>query len=732
MYRNTFTSILILLVCCTGLLAQDGVVLGINDRFTDEELVEDIFLKGFCSNVSNVRATGTDFSIGNFFNGGEVIGMDDGIIISTGRIENATGPNESPSTGGFIGTFTDEDLSQVATAGIFDVSGLSFDFVPLSNRVSFTYVFASEEYCEYVGSVFNDVFGFFVSGPGISGSFSNNGINVAKVPATNDNVSINTINHLSNQGLYVRNELLVDSDFCGISFAQEEGLTIEFDGFTKPLRAEFDVIPCETYTIRLMISDVSDADWDSAVFLEMNSFDIGGNLSITALSETGQDTLVSEGCTDGLFRFERIDADLNFGATFDLKVTEGSTATLGEDVEDIDLQITFAPGERVIEMPINVIDDGIAEGTETFGLSIDGLCACIGGGRATLEINDASAFSANLDGYFACAGEEFTIEPEIIGGAPPYTYLWEDGSTSNTFTTTIEESTFLEVRVSDFCDRTTVARAEIDITSNPKASIGGDYTLCQGLDANIPVTFEGSPPWNLTYLINDINTIREIGIESQPFQIPASEAGDIKLVSFRDRTCEGVVEGVANISAAEIEIESFVTPATCSNNSDGTLGLDIVSDSPAAEIVWNPATINGTEGDGLLPGDYQLNLTDERGCQLNEIFTVGVDPDGTDCGDLNIYIPNVFSPNNDRQEDNFVIQLQHEPAIVNVASFSIFDRWGSRVFVKKNFPVTQNNLQFSGKLNDQELEPTVLSYVAVFNMIGGETRSVSGTITVVR
>ena len=148
-----------------------------------EDLVKNVFIKGNCKNVSNITAIGNEtLSIGQFENGEDILKINDGIILSTGTIDLAQGPNIDNEAGfSFDVESNDLDLSQLATSTIFDATGIEFDFVPIGDKVTFRYVFASDEYCEFVGTSFNDVFGFFVSGPGINGPFDNNAINVATI-----------------------------------------------------------------------------------------------------------------------------------------------------------------------------------------------------------------------------------------------------------------------------------------------------------------------------------------------------------------------------------------------------------------------------------------------------------------------------------------------------------------------------------------------------------------------
>jgi len=230
-------------------------VLEVSSAITPEEMVEILIGSGL--NYENVVFTGADSSRGQFWGGPGNIGLGNGIMLTSGKIDLAPGPNTMTGAGAISNAEGDADLEQLCPGGIsYDACVLEFDFVPFYEYVWFQFVFASEEYPEYVGSAFNDVFGFFISGPGISGPFSNNAKNIALILDTEIPVSINNVNQDVNPEYFVEN----DSDF------------IQYDGFTTVLTAESTVIPMETYHIKLAIGDIADFIFDSGVFLQASSF----------------------------------------------------------------------------------------------------------------------------------------------------------------------------------------------------------------------------------------------------------------------------------------------------------------------------------------------------------------------------------------------------------------------------------------------------------------------------
>lgn len=196
-------------------------------------------------------ASGT-FSNGNNTN----IGINNGILLTNGDIANAVGPNNAGAVGTSNSGGSDPDLVGIVGGTISDACVLEFDFIPNGTTFSFNYVFGSEEYLEYVGTQFNDVFAFFLTGPNpMGGTYATE--NIALLTGTNIPVSINNVNNVNNNAFFINNA---------------GGTTIQYDGFTTILTAQANVVPCQTYRIKLAIGDASDSIIDSGVFLEEGTF----------------------------------------------------------------------------------------------------------------------------------------------------------------------------------------------------------------------------------------------------------------------------------------------------------------------------------------------------------------------------------------------------------------------------------------------------------------------------
>lgn len=244
------------------------------------QLVKEILLEGGeCSDISNFQLKQNPSSAfpsptrswGYFEKGNSNFPFEKGIILTSGFATDAIGPSEQETLSKGDRTWLgDADAQALAGVVTYNATVFEFDFIPQGNTISFNYIFASEEYPEWACSQYNDVFGFIISGPGITNDPGLSGKNIALL--TNGlPVTINNVN---------------DQE-CGDDtyYVSGEFQDIGYDGKTTVLTAFSEAVPGEIYHIRLLVADSGDERYDSAVFLEAGSFNLGLNI----LDESGID-----------------------------------------------------------------------------------------------------------------------------------------------------------------------------------------------------------------------------------------------------------------------------------------------------------------------------------------------------------------------------------------------------------------------------------------------------------
>jgi PKD repeat protein len=235
----------------------DGVTAGamqINQLPNVAQSIQNI-LFGSCVDVSNISFNGSsEAAIGYFSDSTSSIGFDYGLLLTTGDIMNAVGPNTNSGAGTNLGMPGDPMLDMLIPGYIsYDAVSINFEFTPQADTlIACEFVFASEEYPEFVGSAFNDVFGFFINGPGTNGWQ-----NIAWIPGTPIPVTINNVNQASFPQYYVNNS---------------PGLLLQYDAYTTPITLEYPVQANQTYQFRIVIGDAGDGVFDSGVFIKGGSF----------------------------------------------------------------------------------------------------------------------------------------------------------------------------------------------------------------------------------------------------------------------------------------------------------------------------------------------------------------------------------------------------------------------------------------------------------------------------
>ena len=194
-------------------------------------LINAIFGGG--ANISNVNVNCPSGSIGTYTtSGGCSPNIGSGVVLATGNISNISQPGSAFMSDNMGTSYSDPQLTSIEANATNDVCILEFDVQPYCNQLQIRFSFGSEEYPEYVGSAYNDAFGFFITGPaGNCSPGGYNNTNVATLP-NGTPISINNVNSSSNSTYYVDNSA---------------GTCIVFDGYTTPLTRTISVCQCATY-----------------------------------------------------------------------------------------------------------------------------------------------------------------------------------------------------------------------------------------------------------------------------------------------------------------------------------------------------------------------------------------------------------------------------------------------------------------------------------------------------
>lgn len=420
---------------CSFLSAQVLVTPSTYPPYNPRNLVRNVFL-GEGVEILDIDYSGADKAVGVFSNGAATIGLEEGIVLSTGVVDSITNANLNERTSSETGsTVVDPDLQALVPGqGLNDIAKYEITFIPFSDTLEFRYVFGSEEYPEYVCADFNDVFGFFISGPNPAGGNYNNQ-NIALVPDPADPsgktflnrpVTINTVNNGMMGTLGPPNIANCQGTSGSLDFSQyyneiAKGDYPVFDAVLDIFIAQAVVVPCETYTIKIAIGDVSDDAIDSGVFLEAKSFGTGTiDIDVQTASIDGN---LAEGCQTAEIVFS-IPSASSTDYILDFNLIEDSSlpfpAQEGIDYVSWPSQIIIPAGSTSVTVSVDVIADNISEGDEFIYLdAFKNICF-----RDTIKIvlkdNLLEEIKLPQD-ITICEGDTFDIVPILPPGfdVPP-------------------------------------------------------------------------------------------------------------------------------------------------------------------------------------------------------------------------------------------------------------------------------------------------------------------------
>jgi len=578
----------------------------VDDNRTVEDLVENVLINSSCANVSNISVSGWAFSSGNsygYFNGsGSTFPFADGVIISTGRAASAVGPNSNLLSEGPTGWGGDSDLEQAINENnTINATVIEFDFLPFANKVSFEYIFSSEQYLSNPNPNqcnFSDGFAFLLKEAG-----SSDYTNLAVVPGTNIPVKIPTVRG-SGTICPPANEEFFDA-FNGFQHPTN------FNGQTKILKAESSVVPGVLYHIKLVIADQGNNLYDSAIFLGGGSFSVETDLGVDRLVSTGNplcpdDTLLLDATNSTAIGYKW------FRNSIEL-VGENNPTLLIDEFGIYEVEVIFNPtcssfGEITIEYSINPTPNNT---TIT-------QCDSDGDGLALFNLNDANT---------AVIGSNTNVGPPI--------YFTSFTDAENAQSAILDFSAFQNTSVNQIIyvrienNFGCFGISEVTLSTSTSTVIISPFDICDA-DVNqdgitsIDLNTEISPTVLSNFTPGLFADYYQTEGDAQ-IQINQIASPYVNFTAFQDIIFARITDGVScfGIIPITINIKTF-EPANFENevlflceNDTIIIGVDDIFES----YLWN----NGETTPEITisqPGTYVIEVSNIDGCLAQKTFTV--------------------------------------------------------------------------------------------------------------
>lgn len=664
----------VLLLVCISANAQ----LSITPNRTAVQLANTLSGKGVT--VLNADLNCATAANATFASNNTNIGLDSGVILTSGTAAGLSGP-QSQLASLNNGSAGDPDLSNLSGQNTLDACILEFDFIPKGDSIKFDYVFSSEEYINATCGPYNDVFGFFISGNGITGQK-----NLALVPYTVIPVAINSINNgVPGSGFSLSNCQVMGpgSPFTQYYIDNTAGTTVTHKGFTTVLQANYAVVPCSTYHLKLAIADAGNALYDSGVFLKAGSLQTNILTALAVGAVPQQDTMVTtpfivKGCAPGSFV---INAQPLPVARV-VQIAWSGSAVSGTDYSPLPVSVTIPANQTSFTIPVNALPTPAA-GTKDLTLSIIDPFAC--------DINNQVADSATILIYDSVNTYVTTTDTTIcrfqsvplqVAGNSEQQYQWfpleglDNGLTRQPVASPLETTTYIvtvnwpgsgcsairdsvtiQVLPVPFIDLDTAMNVCIDgvLTLDPVLRPDSSGYLYQwsgpgGFTANIlqasvsDITDAGSGIYLLTVTVNN-------GCPQQKDSIKVNVVSPPPPASVKSPYyfCAATVESHLH------DPGDSLMWYTERNNNIGTPLIPLNNNSPEGLYVYYVAQV-------------------DRGCVGDRIRTlVHVDR----CCEDNMFIPDAFTPNNDGRNDQLTFTRSDDH---HLKAVKIFNRWGECVF----------------------------------------------------
>jgi len=706
--------------------------------------------------------------------------------MATGNVNFVAGGG----AGGLTNPVTnDPDLMAISGQNINDAIIIEFDFLATSDSIKFNYVFASKEYPSFTCSNYNDAFGFFLSGAGITGPYTNNSKNIALIPGTEIPVAINTVNSGVPSGSYPAsncsdlNPDWVEHSQYFVSNSNQPSGDVQFPGMTQTFVAQSAVQCGEWYHIKLAIGDAVDTGFDSGVFLEAGSFAAFGDVFLTVSPQIGGDAVVNPlydsvlvaGCSEAYIELTRpsgMPTDsifIEFSGTAIMDNPDNPIPGADYILGQTDTLFFFPEGVDTIGFTITTIWDEIPDENEYITISIhysDG-CGEEKTASVTIYLVDPYELSSETETVvLTCPADNVLVNALGLDGIEPYVYDWGDygfGADLNEVLVDVmpSDSTYYQVSISDACafehrlDSVLVVnnipdplQAVIDPFSDPQCPNEPVDFHASVQDGNGEYTIVWEDGKGGSYSSEDI-TVSGINNTVIFTPEPVGFTDVLPLYLTVIDTCGTIVRDTVQVNYPFIEpIKASFNPLNDHCPSQPVV-LNAHVENGADDLVYGWAISGGSFGEGADPTSDHIHVVPAAG--VNE-YTLSVSDYcgrmGTDFqyflgeGELHrsgyaVYtdslrvikldnIMNVITPNGDNRNDYFVIEGVYE---FEDARLEVYDRWGKMIYETDNYRAGLQNAKPDDVFDADGFADG--TYFYVINVNSGECVQ-SGTVEVLR
>ncbi|TGD58084.1 choice-of-anchor L domain-containing protein [Flavobacterium humi] len=578
-----------------GLNAQ---YITIDESYTAQQLVQDILVNSGCASVSNFSATGGNFNDGSksyayFTNASSSFPFTNGIVLATGKASSAQGPNTYISDdGGSMAWPGDPDLEQaLGLNNTVNRTVLEFDFIPQTDKISFDYIFASEEYHDNAQCRYSDGFAFLLKKIGSTAPYQN----LAVVPGTTIPVKVTSVHPDVPGSCAAQNE----SYFGSYNDANHP---TNFNGQTVVMTAQSDVEIGQAYHIKLVIADEGNFRYDSAIFLKAGSFQSAVDL--------GPDRLIATNnpyCSGASVTFNAAQSGTNTYKWFKNGIDTGITTPT--------YTVTDNTNPNMVTYSVEVTINGTCTSSGEIKIQFADLPVLANKTLVQCDDNHDGISVFNLNNAYSISGVTFF---ETFTNAQNNTNpIQNTAAYQNTVTSTVY------AKVSNAYGCVTIATVTLQIANN-SIPAQNDIEECDQdgqLDGEtsftLPVQLTGIPAGlTVSYFASVADAVLQANPLSSPYRNTTPDLQIIYARVINGPDCYGIVPIRLVVHTFNPPYFEDVTVGICSGNI-----VTLSVNNGFSTYTWSNGDTDA-QTDVSSAGIYSVEVTNTDGCKAVKEFTV--------------------------------------------------------------------------------------------------------------